>query len=248
MYNKVYDFCKVRNEGNVYKNGDEPTPRLKFLMSLLDSEGIEYKLDTYTSREIKCYNIVMRGTSSRMVVAHHDIVNPNIDNANDNSASVINAIMIKKLMPDMNVVILDGEEVGGLGSQRCSELINDGFFGEIEWVLNLELTGKGGKYFFIGDYPGKLTDHIKSLFDCPIVRTPFNDSVTFRRNGIDSCVINPLPPTKDGEISQVKWNETTYLDFKLLFNCHNEKDTVDTISADDMREFVEEVVMPILKN
>ena len=43
MYNKVYDFCKVRNEGNVYKNGDEPTPRLKFLMSLLDSEGIEYK-------------------------------------------------------------------------------------------------------------------------------------------------------------------------------------------------------------
>ena len=247
MYNKVYDFCKVRNEGNVYKNGDEPTPRLKFLMSLLDSEGIEYKLDTYTSREIKCYNIVMRGTSSRMVVAHHDIVNPNIDNANDNSASVINAIMIKKLMPDMNVVILDGEEVGGLGSQRCSELINDGFFGEIEWVLNLELTGKGGKYFFIGDYPGKLTDHIKSLFDCPIVRTPFNDSVTFRRNGIDSCVINPLPPT-DGEESIVKWDENTFLNFRLLFNCHNEKDTVDTISADDMREFVEEVVIPILKN
>lgn len=248
MYNKVYDFCKVRNEGNVYKNGDEPTPRLKFLMSLLDSEGIEYKLDTYTSREIKCYNIVMRGTSSRMVVAHHDIVNPNIDNANDNSASVINAIMIKKLMPDMNVVILDGEEVGGLGSQRCSELINDGFFGEIEWVLNLELTGKGGKYFFIGDYPGKLTDHIKSLFDCPIVRTPFNDSVTFRRNGIDSCVINPLPPTENGEESIVKWDENTFLNFRLLFNCHNEKDTVDTISTDDMREFVEEVVMPILKN
>lgn len=248
MYNKVYDFCKVRNEGNVYKNGDEPTPRLKFLMSLLDSEGIEYKLDTYTYREIKCYNIVMRGTSSRMVVAHHDIVNPNIDNANDNSASVINAIMIKKLMPDMNVVILDGEEVGGLGSQRCSELINDGFFGEIEWVLNLELTGKGGKYFFIGDYPGKLTDHIKSLFDCPIVRTPFNDSVTFRRNGIDSCVINPLPPTENGEESIVKWDENTFLNFRLLFNCHNEKDTVDTISTDDMREFVEEVVMPILKN
>jgi hypothetical protein len=248
MYNKVYDFCKVRNEGNVYKNGDEPTPRLKFLMSLLDSEGIEYKLDTYTSREIKCYNIVMRGTSNRMVVAHHDIVNPNIDNANDNSASVINAIMIKKLMPDMNVVILDGEEVGGLGSQRCSELINDGFFGEIEWVLNLELTGKGGKYFFIGDYPGKLTDHIKSLFDCPIVRTPFNDSVTFRRNGIDSCVINPLPPTENGEESIVKWDENTFLNFRLLFNCHNEKDTVDTISADEMREFVEEVVIPILKN
>lgn len=248
MYNKVYDFCKVRNEGNVYKNGDEPTPRLKFIMSLLDSEGIEYKLDTYTSKNTQCYNIVMRGTSSRMVVAHHDIVNPNIDNANDNSASVINAIMIKKLMPEMNVILLDGEEVGGLGSQRCSELINDGFFGDIEWVLNLELTGRGGKYFFIGNYPGNLTDHIKSLFDCPIVQTPFNDSVTFRRNGIDSCVINPLPPTEDNEVSSVKWDETTYLDFKLLFNCHTERDVLETISPDDMKEFVEEVVIPILKN
>lgn len=98
------------NIGEKYiKNGDEPTSRL-----------------------INCYNIVMRGTSNRMVVAHHDIVNPDIDNANDNSASVINAIMIKKLMPEMNVVLLDGEEVGGLGAHRCSELINDGFFGEIE--------------------------------------------------------------------------------------------------------------------
>ena len=247
MYDKVYDFCKVRNFGNIYKNDQEPTPRVKFIMNLLDSEGIEYKLDTYPSKKIQCYNIIMRGTSNRMVVAHHDIVNPDIDNANDNSASVINAIMIKKLMPEMNVVILDGEEVGGIGSQRCSELINDGFFGSIEWVLNLELTGKGGKYFFIGNYPGKLTDHIKSIFDCPIVQTPFNDSVTFRRNGIDSCVINPLPPTQNNEESQVKWDETTYLDFKLLFNCHSPKDTVDTISADDMKEFVESVVIPILK-
>ena len=217
-------------------------------MNLLDSEGIDYKLDTFKNSDITCYNIIMRGTSNRMVVAHHDIVNPNIDNANDNSASVINSIMIKKIMPEMNVVILDGEEVGGWGSQRCSELINDGFFGDIEWVLNLELTGKGGKYFFIGDYPGRLTTHIKSIFNCPIVKTPFNDSVTFRRNGIDSCVINPLPPTDNSEISHVKWDEGVYLNFKLLFNCHSPKDTLDTISPVDMKEFVEEVVIPILKN
>jgi hypothetical protein len=248
MYDKIYDFCKVRNIGNIYKNGDEPTPRVIFLMNLLDSEGIDYKLDTFKNSDITCYNIIMRGTSNRMVVAHHDIVNPNIDNANDNSASVINSIMIKKIMPEMNVVILDGEEVGGWGSQRCSELINDGFFGDIEWVLNLELTGKGGKYFFIGDYPGRLTTHIKSIFNCPIVKTPFNDSVTFRRNGIDSCVINPLPPTDNSEISHVKWDEGVYLNFKLLFNCHSPKDTLDTISPVDMKEFVEEVVIPILKN
>jgi hypothetical protein len=245
LYDKIYDFCKVRNFGSVYSNSDKPTPRVQFLMDLLQSENIDYELDTYQSRSTTCYNIILKGTSNRMVVAHHDISNPHIDNANDNSASVINAISIKKLMPEINVVLLDGEECGGLGSQRVSDQINEGYFGNIEWVLNLELTGRGGKYFFIGNYPGKLSDHIKSIFDCPITNTPYNDSVTFRKNGIDSCVINPIPPLNEGK-SQVKWDDNTYLDYSMLYNCHSSKDTIDTISVDDMKEFVEDVVLKIL--
>jgi len=246
MYNKIYDFCKVRNLGNVYSNTDEPTPRVKFLIDLLKSEGIEYELDIFNSRNLTCYNIIMKGSSTKMVVAHHDISNPKIDNANDNSASVINAIMIKKLSPETNVVLLDGEECGGIGSQRCSEQINEGYFGNIDWVLNLELTGKGGKYFFIGNYPGVLSNHIKSIFDCPITNTPYNDSVTFRKNGIDSCVINPIPPLNEGKTSCVKWNDNTYLDYSMLYNCHSSKDSIDTISVNDMKDFVEEVVLKIL--
>jgi hypothetical protein len=246
MYSKIYDFCKIRNVGGVYKNdADEPTPRVKYLMSLLDSEGISYELDKSLSNKTTIYNLILKGTSDKMVVAHHDIVNPEIDNANDNSASVINAIMIKKLMPSMNVCLLDGEEVGGLGSQRISELINDGYFGGIDWVLNLELTGKGGKNFFIGDYPGKLYDHIKSIFDCPTVSTPFNDAVIFRKNGIDSVVINPLPPLTEGT-SNVKYGDN-YLEFSLLFNCHSNRDTVSTIDPKDMQEFIEDIVLKILK-
>ena len=245
MYNKIYDFCKVRNLGGVYSNGDKPTPRVEFLMQLLESEGIDFELDIYQSRGNTCFNLILKGDSDRMVVAHHDIVNPNIDNANDNSASVINAIMIKKLMPHINVVLLDGEECGGLGSQRVSDQINDGYFGTIDWVLNLELTGKGGKYFFIGNYPGKLSDHIKSIFDCPITNTPYNDSVTFRKNGIDSVVINPIPPLNEGK-SSVKWDNDTYLDFSMLYNCHSSKDTIDTIDINDMKEFTEDVVLKIL--
>ena len=246
MYNKIYDFCKVRNLGGVYSNGDKPTPRVEFLMQLLESEGIDYELDTYQSRGNTCFNLILKGDSDRMVVAHHDIVNPNIDNANDNSASVINAIMIKKLMPHMNVVLLDGEECGGLGSQRVSDQINEGYFNTIDWVINLELTGKGGKYFFIGNYPGKLSDHIKSIFDCPITNTPYNDSVTFRKNGIDSVVINPIPPLNEGKTSSVKWDDTTYLDFSMLYNCHSSRDTIDTIDINDMKEFTENVVLKIL--
>jgi hypothetical protein len=246
MYNKIYDFCKVRNEGTIYDNHSQtPPPRVQFLMDLLDSEGIKYELDRFYTAKVTGYNLILKGTSNRMVVAHHDINNPNIDNANDNSASVINGIMIKKLLPTMNVILLDGEEVGGIGSNRASEQINEGKFGDIEWVLNLELSGKGGKHFFIGDYPGPLTNHIKTLFDCPIVRTPFNDSVTFRRNGIDSVVINPLPPVLEGK-TNVKWDDETYLDYSMLFHCHSTKDTVATIDPADMKEFVEDVVLKIL--
>jgi hypothetical protein len=254
MYNKIYDFCKVRNFGNIYKNDpNKPPPRVEFLLNLLREEKITFELDKYDSnsgwsgKDCIGYNIILRGTSSRMVVAHHDVNNHKIDNANDNSASVINAIMIKKLKPEINVVLLDGEEVGGIGSQRLSEQINRGEFDKIDWVLNLELTGKGGKYFFIGNYPGKLHDHIKNIFDCPTVDTPYNDSATLRKNGIDSVVINPIPPLNEGKTSSVKWNETTYLDFSLLRNCHSERDSIETISVNDMREFVEEVVMRILK-
>lgn len=249
IYDKIYDFCKVRNNGGAHKNGNTPSPRVLFLMNLLDSMNIEYYLDVYqTSRfgENNFYNIEMKGTSDKMVVAHHDIVNSLTDNANDNSCSVINAIMVKKLRPDVNVVLLDGEEppMMGVGSQRCSERINQGIFGNISWVLNFELTGKGGENFFIGNYPGKLFDHVLEIFNCPVFNTPFNDADIFRKNGIDSIVINPLPETD--EKTPIKTTTGKYLDYKLLFNCHSPKDTLSTIDPNDMQIFVEKIVLKIL--
>jgi hypothetical protein len=44
----------------------------------------------------------------------------------------------------------------------------------------------------------------------------------------------------------VKWDNQTYLDFSMLRNCHSERDTIDTIDVDDMKEFVEDVVIKIL--
>jgi hypothetical protein len=245
MYDKIYDLCKARNSGSIYSNGLERSPRVRFLMDLADDLGLNPELHEFeVDRENSGFNIVLRGSSNRIITAHHDIVNPDIDNANDNSASVINAIATKLLKPEITVVLLDGEEVGGLGSQYLSDQINAGEFGEISWILNLELTGRGGSTFFIGDYPGKLQDHIRGIFSCPIVSTPFNDSVIFRRNGIDSVVINPLPILDEGT-SPVKWGES-YLDYDMLFNCHTKRDTLDTISIEDMQRFVEGVIIPIV--
>jgi hypothetical protein len=259
IYNQIYEFCKVRNHGSVFQNTDTPTPRVEFLMSLLEREGIPYELDRFKrdyqssaekeKREIWFYNLILRGDSDKMLVAHHDIVNKDVDNANDNSASVINAIALKKMLPNVHVVILDGEEVGGIGAQRVSDQINNGEFGEITSVLNLELSGKGGKQFFIGNYPGPLYDKIKSQFPCPTVKTPFNDSVVFRKNGIDSCVINPLPTLDKSEEDPLFEGvifEDRQLDMSMLYHCHTVRDTIDTIDPNDMREFTEEVVYKIL--
>ena len=284
IYSKINEFCKVRNVGNCYANGSEPTPRVKFIMELLDKEGIEYELDaweyTRPSRfsyknkisfqdpylknvfgedEVKeeeqpknmMFNIIMKGSSDKMIIAHHDVNNHTIDNANDNSCSVINVIATKKLRPDVHAVLVDGEEFGGHGSTRLGKQIKQGNFGNISWVLNFELTGKGGKYFFIGDYPGKLSNKITGLFDCPIVRTPFNDSVTLRELGIDSVVINPAPPMPEGKKSDLKFpksgKEGVYLDFSVVYCCHRPTDTLSSIDVNDMKEFVETVVLKILQ-
>jgi hypothetical protein len=269
MYNKIYDFCKVRNRGNCLQNGLHPTPRVEFLQDLIDELGLEQELDEFKEIEQKrpsryalfddeddeqegnnFYNIILPGSSNRMVVAHHDIANPSIDNANDNSASCINALALKLLVPSLNVVLLDGEELGGYGSRRLGKHINAGYHGSIEWVLNLELTGIGGELFFIGDYPGGLSDHILSLFDCPVFKTPFNDSVTLRRAGIDSCVINPLPvrpanKPRSRYMDPVFMNDQE-LDVDILMHCHGPEDTVDKISTSDMKAFVEKVLYPIV--
>jgi hypothetical protein len=244
IYEEIYPFCQVRNLGTFFSNqAGEPQPRVKFLIDLLKRYGVEHVLDEFTSASGVGHNIILPG-GARLLVAHHDIVNPDSDNANDNSASVINAIALKLLLPEVTVVILDGEEVGGMGSTRLAEQIGRGEFGEVEWALNLELTGLGGDRFFAGNYPGKLLDRILEKFDCPVCTTPFNDSVILRAHSIDSCVINPLPVLSKGQ-SRVKWGEE-YLDWSLLYNCHSEKDSIDTICVEDMKKFVEEVLIKIL--
>jgi hypothetical protein len=251
MWNDIYSFCKVRNRGGAHTNGLETQPRIDWILDFCKSNGIKYELDVFQNKRFpnnNFYNIILRGSGDLLLVAHHDIVRPNSDNANDNSASVINALMVKKLKPSQTVILLDGEEppMMGVGSQRLADMINDGKFGSVKSVLNLELTGKGGKHFFIGNHPGPLLDKIKAKFDPPVVNVPFNDSDILRRNGIDSVVINPLPPLPEGETSIVRTKDGVYLDFSMVFNCHTSKDTVATISPEDMKEFTEEVLLKIL--
>ena len=256
MYEKIYDFCKVKNSGGAHKNGLKYSNRIKWIINLLKSNKIDYEIDEFEILRFpnnKFYNIILPGNSGKFVTAHHDVVNINSDNANDNSASVINAIMTKIISPETTVILLDAEEppMMGVGSQRASEMINDGKYGKCDWILNFELTGKGGENFFIGNYGNTLNNHIKNLFNCPVVQTPFNDANIFNKNGLISTVINPLPILSE-KSSYRDYNDELlthnghYLDFSIVYNCHSMKDSVDTIDPVDMKNFVERVVLKIL--
>lgn len=247
ILNSIYDFCKARNIGPTYMNGGKRTPRVNFILDLLEKNNIPYEIDEFEIERFNCkgFNIIMRGENKRMVIAHHDIVNPNSDNANDNSASVINAIYLKSIFPEVNVVITEGEEVGFIGAKRLGEQILGGKFGEIEWVLNLELTGKGGTNFFIGNYPGVLFERIKSIFNPPSMRTPGNDCLPLISMGIDTTVINPLPISQEESLLE---NENGFLDVNMLSKCHSEIDDLNNICIDDMKKFVEDILIPIVSN
>lgn len=244
------NLCAVRCfEPSFFGNGgpEETNPRIQHLQQLLTELGIPFEMDSWSDsrffrgqdRTFHFHNIYLPGTTTRMVMAHHDIVNVNSDNCNDNSASVINAIAAKILNPDLRVVITDGEEFGGVGSHRVSRKILNGDFGQIEYVVNLELTAVGGQNFFTENYPNsRMYQKIQELFpNTPTFQVPFHDGMILRRYGVDSLVINPCPLKADGS-----------LDLSLLGLCHSLRDNIALANYDEMDDFVRNVVTPLIYN
>jgi hypothetical protein len=249
ILDSIYPFCRnVRNKGTAMENGSSDYPeRVKFLLSLLREYSIENFVDSFSlasEKDNSYHNIIIQGDSKYMVIAHHDVLNTESENANDNSASVINAIFLKLLVPGVHIVLTDCEELGLKGARRLGEQINKGIFGKIQSVLNLELTGLGGENFLMGQYHGPLSDKITKLFDPPMFRTPPSDSVALQSLGIDSNVINPLPILTEGTSPIQSWSG--YLDNSSWSRCHRDNDTLEHISTKDMYEFVTKILVPIV--
>ena len=117
ILNKITEFCKVKEDFNRCNKKDIYSNRLTYIINLVKELGIPYFVDNYYN-EIEndddtidyINNLVLEGKNEKIIVAHYDIQNTDSDNANDNSASVINAIALKYLYPDVTVVLTDGEE------------------------------------------------------------------------------------------------------------------------------------------
>jgi hypothetical protein len=258
IYEKIYEYCRTRS-GNARKNGFEDPPRVKKIIEILDSFGISFSQDVFVDQfqpDYMMHNLYLKGNSSLLFTAHHDITGLS-EGANDNSASVINLIALKILRPEANIALIDGEEIGGKGSAELSESINY-VFPNVKSILNLELTGLGGKYFFL-EKDGQETNIarlIRSMpefsgqYPVPVVEVPFNDAVIFRENKLDAVTINALPVLQGQRRYQyprstVQFSDGAILDKSILGRCNGKDDTIDTIDVEDMKAFTEQVLIPV---
>jgi len=281
IYNKIYDFCKVRDiDRKRYSN------RAKFLVNLLTELGIEHKvIRTKSTRYNKYfYNIYVWGSSDKYLSAHYDVVDPTVDNANDNSASVINCIAYKVMNPSINLLILDGEEPPfmGAGSSLAAKYLKR-LGRPVKWIFNLELTG-AGKTFFIDNADTQLSKCIQKHFpEAFVTGTPFNDAMVFRNHGFESNVVTCVNIKEEPDVpnwwEKEKEDQETidYMedddgnfvpdslekvqkkeepkpkmrivpDMSPLYHSHGPADSVDKMSMEDMKNFVENVVDVIVKN
>lgn len=243
IYNEIYNFCKVRDNDRIkYSN------RAKFIVELLNRYHIEHKVVRTKSSQFNkyFYNIYCFGSSDKFLSAHYDVVNIHSDNANDNSASVINCIAYKLKNPSINLLILDGEEPPymGMGSEAASKYLKKHNI-PVKWIFNLELTGIG-KSFFIDEVDTILSRGIIKQFpDVFITPTPPNDAMIFRRNGFASNVTTVVDEI---EVRNPQGEMMVVPNMEPLFISHTVKDSVNNMSIEDMQNFVDNVVDVIVKN
>lgn len=268
-YEWLEDMIHVRNARSSYRPNFSPlTNRAAFIINALNSIGVPCELDIfddagydlYDYERPKLLNIIVKfgsrsGKPAIVFSAHHDISNPNSQNCQDNSASVCNLIHLcaklksmaigenNNIIPERPVIIVftDKEECGGVGARRMSGRLLRGDFGDIEYLINLELTGLGTAFWIdrenirrgledIAKTPSMIKcDEILGLGGYHEVYTPFSDAQIFRRCGIDALCVGILPVE---ELRGIGRKETWSL-------CHSETDTIEKCNAKDMADFTD---------
>jgi len=255
ILNKLYDFCQIREP--LYKNGDfafrttrEYSNRLRFIIGLLEELNIEYEVFTWDDSCVdddyweECFhNLIIKGSSNKYFSAHYDIKNPFSQNANDNSAGILSLIALKMLNPEVNVVFLDAEESPfcGEGAKLFRQWVystHNGYNGkeyrDVEYIINLDMVGIGGRNIVISDFDNDLSKTIKQNFNPIVTSLPPNDSWFFKRR-FDTVCMSTAPNIK---------GKTCFDHFK---KAHTLEDNLDSIRIDDMNEFVTEVLLPLTK-
>lgn len=177
--------------------------------------------------------------------AHHDVNNVHSPNTQDNGASVCNllrlAALISKAQSESKRVIIlfsDCEESGGRGSKRFAskstktkgeDTIKHDVYGQIEAVINLELTGKGTAIWTDCEAKKPEIELHESLErtlgkTIPKFKTPPSDAIAFRHYGYPVLCVGILP-------------EDDLKDKNTWRICHSMKDTITGCDRENMEDF-----------
>lgn len=208
-YKLLDNFCKVRNKKHAFDIENPVTERVVFINEYLKSEGINYtnniiniKYRDICNVEVD-FNPNIENQKTIVLLAHHDVNNLKSDNMNDNSASVCHLLELAKRIKDIEltkrivIVFTDLEEFGGAGGGYLGDQIKEGVWGNVDYALNLELTGFGSE-IHIEKHESTLSDLILEYATTKEtiihkMSIPFNDSVSIRRYDVDSVCIGLLP-------------------------------------------------------
>lgn len=257
-YEFLRELCSFNADFNAFKPTLNPiSNRVQYIMNRLDMHKIPYVVDKFQPisgvpdfEESKpaFVNIVVEieGTNKDITtafLAHHDVVNMESENAQDNSGSVANlldlCVQLSGEKPTNNIVIafVDAEEIVApsiCGSQRFAQNILNGKYGHVKYAINLELTCNGQNYWMSFNDPSNvLAKHIGEIYPTiNRVRTPYNDAMILERTGVPSVCVGSL---NDDNLRQVK--QRGYCGTWAM--CHSKNDTFDSQANEgDMDLFV----------
>lgn len=230
----------TRNEHSFMEQTvEKKSNRCVSIETILNEYGIPYNIECFYLCGRYGYNIYVdigNKDDNKCIVfnAHHDVYNINSENANDNTASIINLILLinKLKLETLNkrylFVFTDGEEYGWHGVLPAINFINKNGM-SIEFVINLELTGVGKTAWIeIASSHNKMNDFLERVmseeFKSNKLICPFNDAAIYRNNGITAFTI--------GTINKIENN----YDYSDWARCHLNEDNI--MQYDDMISFV----------
>ncbi len=223
---------------------------VKFSVDIFTANGADITWGLGDNAEHKLVNIIAEpnpqetGTNT-LFVAHHDVANIHSQNCQDNGASVCNLLRLTHLIhknpaDSKKTLILfsDCEEYGAKGAHRFAShaekdwknpIVTHKTYGQIESVVNLELTGKGTVVW--SDCESKAPENQLHTFlektlgrIIPKLKTPPNDAIAFRKHGYTSLCIGTLP--EDDLKDKTTWRL-----------CHSIRDVIEGCDRKNMEDF-----------
>lgn len=237
-------FTAHKNSRTHFQNtSPKLSERAVFIIHQLTRMGFPFSVELFSVEEVFFYNIVVRvikkdTPDTIILTAHHDVLNINSNNINDNTASIVNLLVLMQriwenpegITNNIMVAFPDCEEYGGVGAQFLSQKIKNKEYGNVKYILNLELTAHGKNIWIERTYNGitnSLTSKLIGFLGEGNYKTspiPFADSTIFQRYGIDSITIGTLPLNNDGSYNYSVWGI-----------CHQDND--DLYNIEDMEKF-----------